>query len=247
MKAKTISSRRAGLSSPSSACLSATLIDRLEATASARIDGSSISDSWIAGLGRKPLVELGVILELLDDRAHQRLRFGALGGFLLDVLDLGGQIVAALDEVDQPRPLGALDQHPDGAVGQLQQLHRRGDRRPAHRARRGRGRPRPGRAARPGTIPCRRPWRLPARRRTCRGRRTKGRCDAGKRRCREAAGSEGYGSWLPYGRGVFRAQPRERPLPTPSLSQQQRRAQVLQRMDGEGDADAGPEPIAGSR
>ena len=37
--------RRAGLSSPRSACLSATLIDRFEATASARIEALSISAS----------------------------------------------------------------------------------------------------------------------------------------------------------------------------------------------------------
>ena len=74
MKAKTISSRRAGSSSASSACLSATLIDRLAATASASADGSSISAELDRGLGRQLLVELGVILELVDHRAHQRLR-----------------------------------------------------------------------------------------------------------------------------------------------------------------------------
>ena len=95
MKANTISSRRAGLSSPSSACLSATLIDRFEATASARIDGSSISPSWIAVSGRQPLVELGVILELIDDRAHQRLGLRAVGRLLLDLFDLGRMIAVA--------------------------------------------------------------------------------------------------------------------------------------------------------
>jgi hypothetical protein len=45
MKANTISIRRAGLSSPSSACLSATLIERFDATASASAEASSISPS----------------------------------------------------------------------------------------------------------------------------------------------------------------------------------------------------------
>ena len=90
MKANTISSRRAGLSSPSSACLSATLIERFEATASARTDASSISRQLDPRFGRQPLVELRVILELVDDRAHQRLCFGSVGRLLVDLLDLGG-------------------------------------------------------------------------------------------------------------------------------------------------------------
>jgi len=67
------------------------------------------------------------ILELLDDRAHECLRLGPFGHLLVDLLDVGGEIIATLDKVGQPRPSGALDQHADRAVGQLQQLHRCGD------------------------------------------------------------------------------------------------------------------------
>ena len=127
MKANTISRRRPGWSSPSKACLSATLTDRFEATASARIEGSSISVSCIDGFGRQALVELGVIFELLDHRAHQRRGLGGVALDLVDQLDLGRLVAGAVDQVDQPRALDALDQHADGAVGQLQQLHRGGD------------------------------------------------------------------------------------------------------------------------
>ena len=127
MKANTISSRRAGFSSPSSACLSATLTDRLDATASASSDGILDLAELDRGFGREPLVELGIIVELLDHRAHQRLGFGAVGRLVLDVLDLGRDVAVDLDQIDQPRALAALDQHADGAVGQLQQLHRGGD------------------------------------------------------------------------------------------------------------------------
>ena len=91
MKANTISMRRAGLSSPSSACLSATLIERFDATASASADGVLDLAELNAGFGRKPLVELGVILELVDHRAHQRLRLGPVGALLVDLLDLGDE------------------------------------------------------------------------------------------------------------------------------------------------------------
>ena len=155
MKANTISSRRAGLSSPSSACLSATLIDRLEATASASTDGSSISPSWIAGFGRQPLVELGVILELVDHRAHQRLGFGALGG--------------SPRRRPRPRPPCSRRAAPDRPAGPgagprpaparcrraASAAASRWRPRRGRRARRGRDRPRPDRAGRRGTIPCR--------------------------------------------------------------------------------------------
>ena len=100
--------------------MSATLTDRFDATASASNDGSSISPSWIDGFGRKPLVELGVIVELVDHRAHQRLGLGAVGRLVVDIFDLGRLVPVDLDQIDQARALTALDQHPDGAVGQLQ-------------------------------------------------------------------------------------------------------------------------------
>ena len=49
---------------------------------------------------------------------------GPLGAFLVDFLDLGGGIAVARDEIDQPRALHALDEHPDRAVGKLEELHR---------------------------------------------------------------------------------------------------------------------------
>ncbi len=73
---------------------------------------------------RKPLVELGVILELVDHRAHQRLGLGPVGGVFLDLLDLGGHVAVARHEIDETGALHALDQHADRTVGQLQQLHR---------------------------------------------------------------------------------------------------------------------------
>ena len=75
-------------------------------------------------LRREPLVELGVIFELVDDRAHQGLRLGPFRRLLVHLFDLGGEIVAALDEIGQLRALGALDEYANGAVRELQQLHR---------------------------------------------------------------------------------------------------------------------------
>ncbi len=80
-----------------------------------------------SGLGRKPLVELGVIFELVDDRAHQRLRLGAGRRLFVDFLDFGDEIALARFDVHQPRPLHALDEHADGAVRKLQKLHGGGD------------------------------------------------------------------------------------------------------------------------
>ena len=107
--------------------MSETLIDRLDATASARTDGVLDLAQLHRRLGGKPLVELGVIFELVDDRAHQRLRFGILGLFLLDQLDFGLLMPIGIAKIDQAGALGAFDQHADRAVGQLQQLHRGGD------------------------------------------------------------------------------------------------------------------------
>jgi len=75
------------------------------------------------GLGRKALVELCVILELVDDRAHQRLRLGPRARLFLDLLDLGNGIAVARDHIDQAGALDAFDQHADRAVGQLEELH----------------------------------------------------------------------------------------------------------------------------
>ena len=195
MKANTISSRREGLSSPSSACLSATLIDRFEATASARSRRIVDLGQLDPGFGRKALVELRVILELVEDRAHQGLRFGAVSRLFVDLLDLGGHIAFPVDEIDQASALHALDQHSNGAVGQLQQLHGGGDDARGRKVHRGPDRPRPDRAARRGTVPCRRPSLPRARPPISRARRTEERCGAGRRRCREAAGSGECESW----------------------------------------------------
>ena len=53
---------------------------------------------------------------------------GAVGRLLIDQLDLG-LLMSRRHRIrfDQPRALRAFDQHANGAVGQLQQLHRRGD------------------------------------------------------------------------------------------------------------------------
>jgi hypothetical protein len=73
-------------------------------------------------LGRDLLVELHVALELGDDRARQRLGLDPLAGIVGQRFRLGLVVVSALAITDDARALGALDQHLDGAVGQLEQL-----------------------------------------------------------------------------------------------------------------------------
>jgi hypothetical protein len=113
MKANAISSRRIGLSSASSACLSETLMLMLA--------------ELHRRLSRQLLVELGVIFELLDHRAHQRLNLGALRLLLLDRLDVGDEVTALIAERGQPGAALALDQDAHGAVRQLQELQHGGD------------------------------------------------------------------------------------------------------------------------
>jgi len=73
------------------------------------------------------LVEFYVLLELGNDRAAQGLGLGALDGVRLDRGDLAGEVrIGVFDAVDAGA-LGALDQHLDGAVGQLEHLQDAGD------------------------------------------------------------------------------------------------------------------------
>ena len=51
------------------------------------------------GLGRQLAVQLRIILELLDHRAHQRRDLGALGLAILDRLDLGDEVLASCRSV----------------------------------------------------------------------------------------------------------------------------------------------------
>ena len=80
-----------------------------------------------AGFGRQPLVELGVIFELVDDRAHQRLRLGIRRPPPRRRPRSRRPCSRREQKIDQPRPLHAFDQHSNRAVGQLQKLHRGGD------------------------------------------------------------------------------------------------------------------------
>jgi hypothetical protein len=79
------------------------------------------------GLGRHLLVQLDVVLELLGHGAAQRIGFGRVLAVLLEVGDLGFEIVALAGEAQQGRAALALDQHLDGAVRQLEQLQHAGD------------------------------------------------------------------------------------------------------------------------
>ncbi|MDT4834868.1 hypothetical protein FQZ97_685180 [compost metagenome] len=78
-------------------------------------------------LRRDLLVQFYVLLELGDDRAAQGLGFGALHGVWLDRRHLAGEVrIGVFDAVDAGA-LGALDQHLDGAVRQLEHLQDAGD------------------------------------------------------------------------------------------------------------------------
>jgi hypothetical protein len=74
------------------------------------------------GLGRQLAVELGVILELIDHRAHQRLDLGAFDRIVIDRRDGRGQEGAALLHRDERAALLAGDEHAHGAIRQLEQL-----------------------------------------------------------------------------------------------------------------------------
>ena len=79
------------------------------------------------GFGRQFLVELGIIVELVDNRTHQSRH---LGSRCLRLGHLGhrrGQIIVSSGKVDEARATLALDQHPDGAVGKFQQLDNAGN------------------------------------------------------------------------------------------------------------------------
>ncbi len=73
-------------------------------------------------LGRHLLVELHIVLELVDDRARERLGLDLLAGGVGEHDGVGlvvfGTVGVALDLGAR----GAFDQHLDGAVGQLEQL-----------------------------------------------------------------------------------------------------------------------------
>ena len=144
MKAKAISSRCTGSSSASRACLSDTLMLMLAATASASLRRLLDLAELDRGLGRQLAVELRIILELLDHRAHQRLDLGALGLAALDQLDLGGEVGrlpgAASSAWRAGGPRRARGRCRRAASAAAGRWRRRRDR----RAPRGRDRPRPG-------------------------------------------------------------------------------------------------------
>ena len=73
-------------------------------------------------LWRHLLVELHVVLELGDDRARQRLDLDLFADDILEHHCGSLVVVAAVGVLEHLAALRALDQHLDGAVGQLQQL-----------------------------------------------------------------------------------------------------------------------------
>ncbi len=77
--------------------------------------------------GRQPLIELGVILELVDYRAHECLGLGVLGLFFIHQFHDGLLMAVGVLEVDQAGSLSPFDQDADRSVRKLQQLHRRCD------------------------------------------------------------------------------------------------------------------------
>ena len=78
--------------------------------------------------GRDLLVELDVVLELRDDRARQRLGLDRIDRVVGDRLGLGLIIALGRQIGAHVRARLALDQHLDGAVGQLEQLQNLGER-----------------------------------------------------------------------------------------------------------------------
>ena len=77
-------------------------------------------------LGRDLLVELDVLVELGEQRAAHRLDLVRLAGIAGQRRRLRGQELAFVDDAHDRRAVRALDQHLDGAVGQLQHLQHRG-------------------------------------------------------------------------------------------------------------------------
>ncbi|MCY1170821.1 hypothetical protein D9M73_109110 [compost metagenome] len=84
------------------------------------------------GFGGQLAVELGIILELLDHRTHQRGHFG-IGGVerlftvvALQHFDVGSEIAVGLHQASQRGAALALDQHAHRAIGQFQQLQNDG-------------------------------------------------------------------------------------------------------------------------
>ena len=73
-------------------------------------------------LRRHLLVELHILLELLHDGAGQRLDLARIGDGLGEHLGLNLEEARIVDEGLDAGAGGALDQHLDGAVGQLQEL-----------------------------------------------------------------------------------------------------------------------------
>ena len=73
-------------------------------------------------LGRHPLVQLHIVLELVGDRAREGLRFDALTHRVAQRDRLGLVIFVAIGVLDHLRALSALDQYLNHAVGELEQL-----------------------------------------------------------------------------------------------------------------------------
>ncbi len=146
------------------------------------------------GLGRKLAVQLRIILELLDHRAHQRRDLGALPA------RRSRSDRSRRRDAGPPSPSrrGWRAAGPRPAPGRCRRAASaaaaRWRPRPCRRARRGRDRPRPDRAARRGRSACPPPSRSPAPPPICRGRRRAERSSAGRRRCREGEGRDRSGS-----------------------------------------------------
>src|SRR5882724_10063194 len=79
-------------------------------------------------LGRDLLVELDVGLEGGVDAADEGFDLGRLVAHLLEGLGLDQEVLGVAQVARDARPLLALDQHLDGAVGQAEELHDRAER-----------------------------------------------------------------------------------------------------------------------
>ena len=101
----------------------------LAATASASLRRLLDLAELDRGLGRQLAVELRIILELLDHRAHQRLRPRRPRARSISTGSTSATRCApsCAQRRRAMRALLALDQHAHGAVGQLQQLQHGGD------------------------------------------------------------------------------------------------------------------------
>ena len=126
MKANTISSRFAGAFSTSSAKLVGDL--DVEVAGNRVGEARRIVDlrQLHRGFGRHLLVELGISVELVDDRTHQRRGIDTVVDGISDRLDVAITALPSSSSDEAWRCLPSTST--DGAVGQFQKLqHRRDD------------------------------------------------------------------------------------------------------------------------